>query len=154
MATGSLAKGKHLETAIIDAANQIVLPTFVATLAIAIVWVPLFHLSGMSGWVFPPMAEAVIFAMLASFVLTYTLVPTLAKFILKTHDALHTPAHGGQPEAKRAPFFVRFQKRFQRRFDQVREGYQAQLEHVLAHRVRFVAVSLAMPALLTRYFCM
>ena len=82
--------GAPLEKAIIDAANQILLPTFVATLAITIVWVPLFHLSGISGWVFPPMAEAVIFAMIASFILTYTLVPTMAKYILKAH----TPACG------------------------------------------------------------
>ena len=87
-----LDMGKPLEAAIIDAANQIVLPTFVATLAITIVWVPLFHLSGISGWVFPPMAEAVIFAMLASFILTYTLVPTMAKYILKvqTRDSPRT----------------------------------------------------------------
>ena len=150
-----LATGKPLETAIIDAANQIVLPTFVATLAIAIVWVPLFHLSGMSGWVFPPMAEAVIFAMLASFVLTYTLVPTLAKFVLKRHSAPQVSAHSGHPEAnKPLSFFVRFQKGFQRRFDQVRDGYQAQLEHVLAHRVRFVAVSLAIAVgSLILFFC-
>ncbi|HJS66721.1 MAG TPA: efflux RND transporter permease subunit, partial [Nitrospiraceae bacterium] len=82
-----LAMGKPLEEAIIDAANQIMLPTFVATLAITIVWVPLFHLSGIAGWVFPAMAEAVVFAMLASFILTYTLVPTMAKYILKVHHA-------------------------------------------------------------------
>ena len=72
-----LAMGKPLEEAIIDAANQIILPTFVATLAITIVWVPLFHLTGIAGWIFPAMAEAVVFAMLASFILTYTLVPTM-----------------------------------------------------------------------------
>ncbi|HJT20298.1 MAG TPA: efflux RND transporter permease subunit [Nitrospira sp.] len=133
-----LATGKRLETAILDAANQILLPTFVATLAIAIVWIPLFHLSGMSGWVFPPMAEAVIFAMLASFVLTYTLVPTMAKYILKTHEAPLLPAH------KPPPLFTRFWLGFQRRFDQFRERYHAQLEHVMARRVRFVGVSLAL----------
>ena len=78
---------KPLEQAIIDAANQILLPTFVATLAIAIVWIPLFHLSGVSGWVFPPMAEAVIIAMLASFILSRTLVPTMAKYMMASpHD--------------------------------------------------------------------
>ena len=77
--------GAPLEKAIIDAANQILLPTFVATLAIAIVWIPLFHLSGVSGWVFPPMAEAVIIAMLASFILSRTLVPTMAKYMMRSH---------------------------------------------------------------------
>jgi multidrug efflux pump subunit AcrB len=136
--------GKPLEQAIIDAANQILLPTFVATLAIAIVWIPLFHLSGVSGWVFPPMAEAVIIAMLASFILSRTLVPTMAKYVLKTHRAPQTPAHGGPPEAKKPPgFFVRFQREFEHGFDLFRERYNAQLEQVIAHRVRFVAVSLA-----------
>ncbi len=87
-----LATGKPLEEAIIDAANQIILPTFVATLAITIVWVPLFHLTGIAGWVFPAMAEAVVFAMLASFILTYTLVPTMAKYVLKAH---HEAESGG-----------------------------------------------------------
>lgn len=139
-----LETGKPLETAIIDAANQIVLPVFVATLAITVVWVPLFHLSGLSGWVFPPMAEAVIFAMVASFILTYTLVPTMAKYILKAH---HTPAHGGQPEAEPSKnIFARFQRGFQQRFDQFREGYNAQLEQAIAHRVPFVVVSFTIAA--------
>ena len=139
-----LDMGKTLETAIIDAANQIVLPVFVSTLAITVVWVPLFHLSGLSGWVFPPMAEAVIFAMLASFILTYTLVPTMAKYILKAH---HTPAHGGQPEAEPSKnIFARFQLGFQHRFDRFREGYSSQLEQAIAHRVPFVVVSFTIAA--------
>ena len=139
-----LEMGKPLEEAIIDAANQIVLPVFVATLAITVVWVPLFHLSGLSGWVFPPMAEAVIFAMVASFILTYTLVPTMAKYILKAH---HTPAHGGQPEAAPSKnIFTRFQLGFQQRFDQFREGYHAQLEQAIVHRVPFVVVSFTIAA--------
>jgi len=147
--------GAPLEQAIIDAANQILLPTFVATLAITIVWVPLFHLSGISGWVFPPMAEAVIFAMLASFVLTYTLVPTMAKYILKAHDTLHPPADGGQHEAKPSKnVFTRFQLAFQQRFEQFREGYSAQLERVVARRASFVIVSsaIAVISLVLFYF--
>jgi multidrug efflux pump subunit AcrB len=147
--------GAPLEKAIIDAANQILLPTFVATLAITIVWVPLFHLSGISGWVFPPMAEAVIFAMLASFVLTYTLVPTMAKYILKAHDTLHPPADGGQHEAKPSKnVFTRFQLAFQQRFEQFREGYSAQLERVVARRASFVIVSsaIAVISLVLFYF--
>src|SRR5215212_6350226 len=80
-----LEMGKPLEAAIIDAANQIVVPTLVATLCIAIVWLPLFQLGGVAGYLFKPMAEAVIIAMLASFVLSRTLVPTLAKYMLKGH---------------------------------------------------------------------
>ena len=78
--------GKPLEVAIIDAANQIVIPTFCSTLCIIIVWFPLFELSGVSGWLFTPMAEAVMFAMIASFILSRTLVPTMAKFLLVEHN--------------------------------------------------------------------
>jgi len=147
--------GKPLETAIVDAATQILLPTFVATLAITIVWVPLFHLSGISGWVFPPMAEAVIFAMVASFILTYTLVPTMAKYILKVHHTGHAPGDGGQHEAKPSKNpFTRFQQAFQQRFEQFREGYTAQLEQVVANRVSFVVISsvLAGASLVLFYF--
>ena len=78
---------KPPEQAIIDAANQIVIPTLVATLCIAVVWIPLFELGGVAGYLFKPMAEAIIIAMLASFILSYTLVPTMAKYMLKSqHD--------------------------------------------------------------------
>ncbi len=142
-----LETGKPLETAIIDAANQIVLPVFVATLAITVVWVPLFHLTGISGWVFPPMAEAVIFAMVASFILTYTLVPTMAKYILKAHHTPHQLGDDGQHEAKPSKnVFARFQLAFQQRFDQFREGYNAQLERTIARRVPFVVISFTIAA--------
>ncbi|HEX5645451.1 MAG TPA: efflux RND transporter permease subunit, partial [Nitrospira sp.] len=127
-----LAMGKPLEEAIIDAANQIILPTFVATLAITIVWVPLFHLTGIAGWIFPAMAEAVVFAMLASFILTYTLVPTMAKYVLKVHHA--TGPGGG--------VFARFQHGFQEAFERFRDRYAAMLESVVAHRVSFVMICL------------
>ncbi|MFO0700429.1 MAG: efflux RND transporter permease subunit [Nitrospira sp.] len=127
-----LAMGKPLEEAIIDAANQIILPTFVATLAITIVWVPLFHLTGIAGWIFPAMAEAVVFAMLASFILTYTLVPTMAKYVLKVHHA--TGPEGG--------VFARFQHGFQEAFERFRDRYTALLEQAVAHRVSFVVISL------------
>ncbi len=133
-----LAMGKPLEEAIIDAANQIILPTFVATLAITIVWVPLFHLTGIAGWIFPAMAEAVVFAMLASFILTYTLVPTMAKYVLKIHHA--TGTEGG--------IFARFQHEFQQAFERFRDRYTALLEQAVAHRVGFVAISM-MVALLS-----
>jgi multidrug efflux pump subunit AcrB len=79
-----LEMGKPLEQAIIDAANQIVVPTLVATLCIAIVWLPLFELTGASGYLFKPMAEAVMIAMIASFILSRTLVPTMAKYLMKS----------------------------------------------------------------------
>ncbi len=82
-----LHMGKSLETAIIDAAGQIVVPTLVATLCIATAWLPLFGLTGASGYLFEPMAEAVMIAMLASFIFSFTLVPTMAKFLLRSpHD--------------------------------------------------------------------
>ncbi|MBK9946972.1 MAG: efflux RND transporter permease subunit [Nitrospira sp.] len=127
-----LAMGKPLEEAIIDAANQIILPTFVATLAITIVWVPLFHLTGIAGWIFPAMAEAVVFAMLASFILTYTLVPTMAKYVLKAH---HATGHEGG-------VFARFQHGFQVGFERFRDRYAALLDQAVAHRVGFVAISM------------
>lgn len=86
--------GKPLEAAIIDAANQIVIPTFVSTACIIIVWFPLFELTGVSGWLFTPMAEAVMFAMAASFILSRTLVPTMAKYLLVDHGAPHSAESG------------------------------------------------------------
>ncbi len=90
--------GKPLETAIIDAANQIVIPTFVSTLCIIIVWFPLFELTGVSGWLFTPMAQAVMFAMMASFVLSRTLVPTMAKYLLVDHSHVHEGAQETESE--------------------------------------------------------
>lgn len=153
-----LEMGKPLETAIVDAANQIVVPTLVATLCIVTVWFPLFELSGVSGYLFAPMAEAVIFAMLASFILSRTLVPTMAKYVLVDHNAPH-----GQPElalagggsihdaapdsahhtAKPPGFLGRFQKGFERGFDNFRENYKALLEQAIAHRGAFIGVFLA-----------
>ena len=140
-----LAMGKPLEEAIIDAANQIIVPTLVATLSIAIVWLPLFELSGVSGWLFAPMAKAVIFAMLASFVLSRTLVPTMAKYILEEDHAPQAPEDGGraEPEKPRG-FFVRFQQGFQRGFDRFHEGYNVRLEQAIVHRRTFVTISLAL----------
>src|SRR5215467_6765301 len=140
-----LAIGKPLEEAIIDAAGQIVLPTFVATLAIAIVWLPLFKLSGVSSWLFMPMAEAIIFAMLASFVLSFTLLPTMAKFMLVGHKAPHMQEHGGGPDARTARgLFGRFQQEFERRFDRFRDRYNALLEQAIAHRGAVVQIALVL----------
>lgn len=94
--------GKPLETAIIDAANQIVIPTFVSTACIIIVWLPLFELTGVSGWLFTPMAEAVMFAMAASFILSRTLVPTMAKYLLVDHGAPHAAESGREEKDETA----------------------------------------------------
>jgi len=138
-----LAMGKPLNEGIIDAANQIVIPTFVATLAISIVWLPLFQLSGVSGWLFMPMAEAMIFAVLASFVLSYTLVPTMAKYILEDHNATHAHEDGQSKSEKPRGFFSRFQQNFERSFDRFRDRYNGLLEQATAHRAVFITITLA-----------
>ncbi|UZR27370.1 efflux RND transporter permease subunit [Methylococcus mesophilus] len=153
-----LEMGKPLENAIVDAANQIVVPTLVATLCIVTVWFPLFELSGVSGYLFAPMAEAVIFAMLASFILSRTLVPTMAKYVLVDHNAPHGQpelalagggsVHGATPDsahhaAKPPGFLGRFQKGFERGFDHFRENYKALLEQAIAHRGAFIGIFLA-----------
>src|SRR5271155_5593063 len=101
-----LASGLELQPAIIQAANQIVIPTFVSTLCICIVWLPLFQLGGVAGYLFLPLAEAIIFAMIASFILSRTLVPTLAAYLLRPQAA----AHNTGADAPKG-FFGRFQAR-------------------------------------------
>jgi multidrug efflux pump subunit AcrB len=135
-----LEMGKELEVAIIDAANQIVIPTFVSTTCICIVWLPLFELGGVAGWLFMPMAEAIIFAMIASFILSRTLVPTMAKFLLagQVHGGHDT--HGD--ELKGGNVFSRFQRGFEHRFTAFRESYGAFLQRSIANRGRFVSIFL------------
>jgi multidrug efflux pump subunit AcrB len=132
-----LASGLELEPAIIEAANQIVVPTFVSTLCICIVWLPLFQLSGVSGYLFLPLAEAIIFAMIASFILSRTLVPTMAAFLLRAQVAAQRS--GGKPQG----FFGRFQQGFEQRFDRLRERYRELLAKAVARRGRFIGVFLA-----------
>jgi multidrug efflux pump subunit AcrB len=132
-----LARGMELEPAIIEAANQIVIPTFVSTLCICIVWLPLFQLSGVSGYLFLPLAEAIIFAMIASFILSRTLVPTMAAFLLRAQVAAHKT--GGTPKG----FFGSLQARFEQRFDRFRERYRELLATAVARRGRFIVGFLA-----------
>ena len=80
-----LEKGKHVEASIMDGAHQIVVPAFVSLLCICIVFIPMFFLSGVAKYLFVPLAEAVMFSMIASFILSRTLVPTLAKYLLRRH---------------------------------------------------------------------
>ncbi len=139
-----LAMSKPLEEAIIDAANQIVAPTLVATLCIIIVWLPLFELSGVSGWLFMPMAKAVIFAVLASFVLSYTLVPTMAKHMLVARHAPQANEHGGRPETETPRgVFARLQQGFERGFERFRDHYNVLLKQAIVQRGPFVGISLA-----------
>jgi multidrug efflux pump subunit AcrB len=140
-----LEMGKPLEQAIIDAANQIVVPTLVATLCIAIAWFPLFDLSGVAGYLFKPMAEAVMIAMIASFIFSRTLVPTMAKYMMKSHHGQTLePQHHGQPGTEPSRYvFVRFQQGFERRFNRFRERYEALLKRLIARRRAFVTASLA-----------
>jgi multidrug efflux pump subunit AcrB len=141
-----LEQGLELKPAIIEAANQIVIPTFVSSLCICIVWLALFQLSGVAGYLFLPLAEAIVFAMIASFILSRTLVPTLAAYLLPAQLAAR--AAGGEP---RGPF-RRFQAAFERHFDQFRDGYRDLLSKVVAQRTRFIvgflAVALGSVALL------
>jgi multidrug efflux pump subunit AcrB len=129
-----LEQGKEVEPAILDGANQIVVPAFVSLLCICIVFVPMFFLQGVARFLFVPMAEAVIFAMIWSFILSRTLVPTMAKYLLHPH--VHH-AEGEQPKRSRNPL-VRFQRGFEAGFEKFRAGYMDLLKLALANRPTFV----------------
>ncbi|WP_186014307.1 efflux RND transporter permease subunit [Burkholderia gladioli] len=133
-----LEQGKQVEPAILDGAAQIVTPAFVSLLCICIVFVPMFFLQGIARFLFVPMAEAVMFAMISSFILSRTLVPTMAKYLLKPH-AHAEGGHGAERAPSRNPL-VRFQRGFEARFERVRSRYRALLELALAHRKPFVSV--------------
>jgi multidrug efflux pump subunit AcrB len=132
-----LETGVGLEEGIITAANQIVVPTLVATLCICIVWLPLFQLDGISGYLFRPLAEAIIYAMLASFVLSRTLVPTMAAWLLRGQVKSHGHGHGHEFDAN-AGFFTRFQRGFEHKFSQFRDGYRGVLTAAVLNRKRFI----------------
>jgi multidrug efflux pump subunit AcrB len=125
----NLAQGKEVEHAILDGAQQIAVPAFVSTLAICIVFVPMFFLTGVAKFLFVPLAEAVVFAMLASYLLSRTLVPTMAKYLLRSLDTT--------PSVSRNPL-VRMQIRFEEAFERVREGYRRWLERCLHFRTIFL----------------
>ncbi|RFU44998.1 efflux RND transporter permease subunit [Paraburkholderia sp. DHOC27] len=128
-----LEHGKQVEEAILDGAAQIVTPAFVSLLCICIVFVPMFFLNGVARFLFVPMAEAVIFAMISSFILSRTLVPTMAKYLLKPHTQ---DEH--EHESKQPGPLGRFQRGFEARFERVRERYHGLLELALNHRRIFV----------------
>jgi multidrug efflux pump subunit AcrB len=129
-----LEHGKDVETAILDGAHQIALPALVSTLSICIVFVPMFLLAGIAKFLFIPLAEAVVFAMLASYILSRTLVPTLAKFWLKKHDS------GAKTKSRH--FLGRFQERFEQSFEKMRDRYRALLGIALRSGPRFAMIFL------------
>jgi len=132
-----LEQDKALDQAILDGAQQIAIPTFVSTLAICIVFVPMFLLTGVARYLFVPLAEAVVFAMLASYVFSRTLVPTLAKYLLREGVLEH-----GHPKASRNPF-VRFHRAFEVGFEGFRDRYHGLLERCMRHQKFFMILFLA-----------
>ena len=124
----NLEQGKAIEQAILDGAAQIAVPALVATISICIVFVPMFFLSGVAKYLFVPLAEAVVFAMLASYLLSRTVVPTMAKYLLREHD----PEEGGRKRQSRNPF-TRFQLGFESRFEKIRRSYRRILELCIDH---------------------
>src|SRR6516164_1809726 len=129
----NVAQGKQIEQAILDGAQQIAVPAFVSTLSICIVFAPMFFLTGVARYLFVPLAEAVVFAMLASYLLSRTLVPTMAKYLLRGHEA--DAGHVGG--SSRNPL-VRMQLRFEEGFERFREHYHRLLERCLANRRTFL----------------
>ncbi len=130
----NLAQGKEMKQAILDGASQIAVPAFVSTLSICIVFVPMFFLTGVARFLFVPLAEAVVFAMLASYFLSRTLIPTLVMYIMRGHE---------HREAGAKTFFGRYQRGFERGFEKFRCGYYQLLETTLEHRKLFAACFLA-----------
>ncbi|HET9107700.1 MAG TPA: efflux RND transporter permease subunit [Steroidobacteraceae bacterium] len=133
-----LEHGKDVRTAILDGARQIVTPAFVSLLCICIAFVPMFFLAGVAHFLFVPMAEAVIFALITSFLLSRTLVPTLAMYLLEPHAAQSGAAPSGAPEPSRNPL-ARFQRAFDRHFGGFRESYRALLSLAIENQWAFVA---------------
>ncbi len=125
----NLGLGKGLRTAILDGAQQIAVPAFVSTLCICIVFVPMFFLTGVARYLFVPLAEAVVFAMLASYILSRTVVPTLVIYFLRGHE--HESTAGGKSWLKR------FHAGFEARFERLRNAYRGWLAACLRHRVGF-----------------
>ncbi|MGO8854375.1 MAG: efflux RND transporter permease subunit [Steroidobacteraceae bacterium] len=153
-----LEEGKEVETAIIDGASQIVIPAFVSLLCICIVFIPMFFLSGVARFLFMPMAESVMFAMVFSFLLSRTLVPTIAKYLLRKHVGVVGERGDGVESPPRNPL-VRFQHGFENSFARLRAGYHDLLALAIEHRrlfvggfLGFIAVSFLLAPFLGRNF--
>jgi multidrug efflux pump subunit AcrB len=126
----NIAMNKEILVAILDGASQIAVPAFVSTLSICIVFVPMFFLTGVARHLFIPLAEAVSFAMLASYLLSRTLVPTMARYLLRGHEH---DAQNLEAEAQRH-LLARLQIRFERTFERWRGNYKRWLTACLSHR--------------------
>jgi len=144
----NLESGKEIEQAILDGAAQIATPALVSTLAICIVFVPMFFLSGVARYLFVPMAEAVVFAMLASYLLSRTVVPTMAKYLLHEHD----DAEAAKKRTSRNPL-VQFQLGFEAGFSRLRLGYLRLLtlcvDHAPVFLILFIVFAIGSVVLLT-----
>src|ERR1700694_1379675 len=128
-------KGKTLVRAILDGAQEIAVPAFVSTLCICIVFVPVLMLSGAAKYLFTPLAMGVVFAMLTSYLLTRTVVPTMVHYMLQSEIELYQEGEGADtPAARSAGVIWRIHQAFDRNFEKFREGYHKLLEWVLAHR--------------------
>jgi multidrug efflux pump subunit AcrB len=127
--------GIDMDKVVLDSASQIATPAFVSTLSICIVFAPMFLLSGVARYLFVPLAESVVFAMLASYFLSRTIVPTMAKYLLRSEKS-----HG--EKSTRNPF-VKFQRRFEEEFEKFRGGYRNVLENCLHHRGAFLSAFFA-----------
>jgi multidrug efflux pump subunit AcrB len=143
-----LEQGKPVQQAIMDGARQIVVPAFVSLTCICIVFVPMFLLPGVSGFLFVPLAEAVVFAMIGSFILSRTLVPTLAGYLLRMHGGEHerevmTSHSAEQGKPRRHNPLVAFQRGFEARFEWVRHQYRGLLILAMESRKAFVVGFLA-----------
>jgi CzcA family heavy metal efflux pump len=134
----NLEEGKEVEDAILTGAAQIAVPAFVSTLSICIVFVPMFFLGGVARYLFVPLAEAVVFAMLASYFLSRTIVPTMAKYLLKGHE--HDRVE--QAQKSRNPF-IRFQITFERYFEKLRTWYYGVLGFCMEYRIVFLLAIVA-----------
>jgi len=131
-----LEQGKEVETAIMDGAAQIVTPAFVSLLCICIVFVPMFFLTGVARFLFVPMAEAVMSAMACSFILSRTLVPTMANYLLRQHAVYDPHSNEARPRSRNP--LVRFQRAFEAAFERFRLGYRDLLSLALRRRAIFV----------------
>jgi multidrug efflux pump subunit AcrB len=134
-----LEQGKEIETAILDGAQQIVIPAFVTLLCLCIVFVPMFQLGGVAGYLFRPLAEAVVFALIGSFTLSRTLVPTMANFFMRGHQGTHSQAAQGSPEVRSRNPFKRFQEAFENGFTAIRMRYRSLLLLALGAPGIFIA---------------
>jgi multidrug efflux pump subunit AcrB len=128
-------QGKEVEHAILDGAQQIAVPALVSTISICIVFVPMFFLGGVAKFLFVPLAEAVCFAMMASYILSRTVVPTMAKYLLRGHE--HEAAARDKAQTSRN-VLIRFQAGFERGFEAFRNGYHRVLELCVAHSKVFL----------------